>query len=286
MAKRSAFFYEEITDDALTAYLQRILKIPMLSKEEELRLGELIQKGDEKALKRLIEANLRFVIKVAIRYQGCGLPLLDLINEGNLGLIEAAKRYSPAYGVKFITYAVWWIRQAIMQALATSGGVVRLPLRKARLASQFRERQAELSQALQAEAGETELAEEFDIPIEEVLQILRASTIATSLDEIPEGGEGPQPLELLQSSELHPADYELIKKSFQAEVAKMLQTLKPRERKVIEMRFGIQDGEPMTLEEIGKKMKLSRERIRQIEEKAKKQLRTVAKLRHLQDYLN
>lgn len=286
MAKRSAFFYEEITDDALTAYLQRILKIPMLSKEEELRLGELIQKGDEKALKRLIEANLRFVIKVAIRYQGCGLPLLDLINEGNLGLIEAAKRYSPAYGVKFITYAVWWIRQAIMQALATSGGVVRLPLRKACLASQFRERQAELSQALQAEAGETELAEEFDIPIEEVLQILRASTIATSLDEIPEGGEGPQPLELLQSSELHPADYELIKKSFQAEVAKMLQTLKPRERKVIEMRFGIQDGEPMTLEEIGKKMKLSRERIRQIEEKAKKQLRTVAKLRHLQDYLN
>ncbi|MBI5166594.1 MAG: RNA polymerase sigma factor RpoD/SigA [candidate division NC10 bacterium] len=287
MSRRSAFFYEEITDDAMAAYLRQVLQIPMLSKEEELRLGELIQqKGDEKALKSLVEANLRFVIKVAMRYQGCGLSLLDLINEGNLGLLEAARRYSPAYGVKFITYAVWWIRQAIMQALATSGGAVRLPLRKARLASQLRGRQAELSQILQTEAGGAELAEELDLTQEEVLHVLRAATPGSSLDESPEGGDRPRPLEFLQSSELPPADSELIKKSFQAEVARMLQSLKPRERAVIEMRFGILNGEPLTLEKIGRKLKLSRERVRQIEDRAKKQLRLMAKLRQLRDYLN
>jgi len=287
LSRRSAFFYEEITDDALAAYLRQVLQIPTLSKEEELRLGELIQqKGDEKALKSLVEANLRFVIKVAMRYQGCGLSLLDLINEGNLGLLEAARRYSPAYGVKFITYAVWWIRQAIMQALATSGGVARLPLRKARFASQLRGRQAELSQILEREVGGAELAEELDLTQEEVLHVLRAATPGSSLDESPEGGDRPRPLELLQSSELPPADYELIKKSFQREVARMLQSLKPRERAVIEMRFGIPNGEPLTLEKIGRKLKLSRERIRQIEDRAKKRLRVMAKLRQLRDYLN
>lgn len=150
MAKGSfANFYRGVSNDALGAYLKRIAQVPLLKKEEELKLGEATQRGDEKALRQLVEANLRFVVKVALRYRGCGLSLPDLINEGNIGLLEAARRYSPDYNVKFITYAVWWIRQAIMQALAVSGGAVRLPLRKARLASQLDDVRADLSQQLQ-----------------------------------------------------------------------------------------------------------------------------------------
>lgn len=285
MARRSASFYEEISDDALAAYIRRIVRIPMLTKEEELRLGALIQQGDERAYRMLVEANLRFVVKVAMRYQGCGLSLLDLINEGNLGLLEAARRFAPEHGVKFITYAVWWIRQAIMQALAAGGSAVRLPIRKARLASKIRGLRADLTQERQEEPSDAVLAEAMHLELGEMEDVLRGAQPHTSLSE--DGhAEEHLGLELARKSVIPPADHDLISHSFREEVERMLRHLKPRERAVIELRFGLGPEEPRTLEEVGRRLKLSRERIRQIEERAKQKLRLMARTRHLKDYLN
>ncbi|OGB93190.1 MAG: hypothetical protein A3G35_18295 [candidate division NC10 bacterium RIFCSPLOWO2_12_FULL_66_18] len=285
MARRSASFYEEISDDALAAYIRRIVRIPLLTKEEELRLGALIQQGDERASRALVEANLRFVVKVAMRYQGCGLSLLDLINEGNLGTLEAARRYAPEHGVKFITYAVWWIRQAIMQALAAGGGAVRLPIRKARLASKIRGLRADLTQERQEEPSDAALAEAMHLEPGEMEDVLRGAQPHTSLSE--DGyAEEHLGLELARKSVIPPTDQDLISHSFREEVERMLRHLKPRERAVIELRFGLGPEEPRTLEEVGRRLTLSRERIRQIEERAKQKLRLMARTRHLKDYLN
>src|SRR5574337_714317 len=280
-----ADFYKGVSNDALGAYLKRIAQVPLLKKEEELILGKASQQGDEKALKQLVEANLRFVVKVALRYRGCGLSLPDLINEGNIGLLEAARRYSPDYNVKFITYAVWWIRQAIMQALAAGGGAVRLPLRKARLASQVDDVRADLSQQLQAAPTDSEVAEELDLSASDLEGALhRAGQLAFLSDEI--GLEQRIGMELYESKQLPPADYELIRRSFREEVERMLGSLTSRERLIVELRFGLGKEEAMTLKEVGKQLKLSRERVRQIEERAKEKLRVWAKSRHLKDYLN
>jgi RNA polymerase primary sigma factor len=285
MARRSASFYEEISDDALAAYIRRIVRVSLLSKEEELRLGALIQRGDERAFRKLVEANLRFVVKVAMRYQGCGLSLLDLINEGNLGLLEAARRYSPEHGVKFITYAVWWIRQAIMQALAAGGGAVRLPIRKARLAAKFRGLRADLTQERQEEPSDAAVAEAMHLAPGEAEDVLRGSQAQTSLSE--DGvAEEHLGLELASKSVIPPVDQDLIARSFREEVQRLLRHLKPRERAVIELRFGLGPEEPRTLEEVGRRLKVSRERIRQIEERAKQRLRLMARTRHLKDFLN
>lgn len=286
MPKRSsADFYKGVSDDALGAYLKRIAQVPLLKKEEELLLGKATQRGDERALKQLVEANLRFVVKVALRYRGCGLSLSDLINEGNIGLLEAARRYSPDYNVKFITYAVWWIRQAIMQALAAGGGAVRLPLRKARLASKLDDVRADLSQQLQAAPTDSEVAEELDLSASDLEGALhRAGQLAFLSDEI--GLEQRIGMELYESKQLPPADYELIRRSFREEVERMLGSLTSRERLIVELRFGLGKEDAMTLKEVGKRLKLSRERVRQIEERAKQKLRMMAKSRHLKDYLN
>jgi len=278
-------FYEGVSNDALGAYLKRIAQVPLLKKEEELALGRAIQRGDERAMKRLVEANLRFVVKVALRYRGCGLSLLDLINDGNIGMLEAARRYSPEYNVKFITYAVWWIRQAIMQACASGGGAVKLPLRKARLASQVSDARADLSQQLQSTPTDSEVAEELDVPASDLEGALRHRGRAAILsDEI--GLEQRIGMELYESRQLPPADYELIRSSFREEVERMLARLQPRERLIIELRFGLGVEDSMTLEDVGKRLHLSRERVRQIEERAKQKLRVMAKSRHLKDYLN
>ncbi len=283
--KGSPDHYEKVTDDALGAYLKRISKVRLLSKDDELKLGKAIQRGDEKALKRLVEANLRFVVKVALRYRGCGLSLLDLINEGNVGLLEAARRYSPAHNAKFITYAVWWIRQAIMQALAAGGGAVRLPLRNARLVSQLKGIRADLSQQFQAEPTDSDIAEELGLNVKDLEGALhRGGQPASFGDGI--GLEQQLGRELYESKQLPPADYELIQKSFREEVERMLRRLNPRERLVVELRFGLGEEEPMTLEQVGKRLKLSKERVRQIEERAKQKLHVMAKSRHLKDYLN
>lgn len=285
MARRSASFYEEISDDTLAAYVRRIVRIPLLSKEDELTLGAKIQQGDERAFRKLVEANLRFVVKVAMRYQGCGLSLLDLINEGNLGLLEAARRFSPDHGVKFITYAVWWIRQAIMQALAAGGGAVRLPIRKARLASKIREMRNDLTQEHQEEPSDVALGEAMHLDPSEMEDILRGANVHTSLSD-DGAGEESLGLELSGKSVIPAADQELISHSFREEVERMLRHLKPREREVVELRFGLGPEEPQTLEEVGRRLKLSRERIRQIEERAKQKLRLMARTRHLKEFLN
>jgi len=284
MPRRSGSFYEEIRDDTLAAYLRRIVRIPLLSREDEQALGAEIRQGDERAFRKLVEANLRFVVKVAMRYQGCGLSLLDLINEGNLGLLEAARRYSPDRGVKFITYAVWWIRQAIMQALASGGGAVRLPIRKARLASKIREVRADLTQAQQAEPTNEAVEEALDLDPGEMEEILRGAGVQASATD----GEGGDPLglELAQTSAIPSADQELIRHAFREEVERLLGHLKPRERDVIELRFGLGREEPQTLEDVGRRLKLSRERVRQIEARAKQKLSQLARTRHLKEFLN
>jgi RNA polymerase primary sigma factor len=285
MPRRSGSFYEEIRDDTLAAYLRRIVRIPLLSREDEQALGVQIQQGDERAFRKLVEANLRFVVKVAMRYQGCGLSLLDLINEGNLGSLEAARRYSPDRGVKFITYAVWWIRQAIMQALASGGGAVGLPIRKARLASKIREVRADLTQAQQAEPTNAAVEEALDLDPGEMEEILRGAGVQASVATDGEGGD-PLGLELAQSSAIPSADQELIRHAVREEVERLLGQLKPRERDVIELRFGLGREEPQTLEEVGRRLKLSRERVRQIEALAKQKLSQLARTRHLKEFLN
>ena len=282
MARRTPQFYEEITDEALSTYLRRIVKIPLLSKAEELHLATQIHKGDEKAARKLVESNLRFVVKVALQYQGYGLSLLDLINEGNLGLLEASCRFSPDYNVKFITYAVWWIRQAIMQALARASGALRFPVRKIRLASKLRSRRAEMLQQEGKEPTEEELARDLKLTRAEVDALLQTNLPQTSLEEIQRREEAREP----GMERVPPADNELVRKSFEQEVERLLKVLTPRERAIIELRYGLGKEEPMTLEEVGKRFRLSRERIRQVEEKAKKKLLAMARARHLQDFLN
>lgn len=284
MPRRNGSVYKEIRDDTLAAYLHRIVRIPLLSREDEQALGAQIRQGDERAFRTLVEANLRFVVKVAMRYQGCGLSLLDLINEGNLGLLEAARRYSPDRGVKFITYAVWWIRQAIMQALASGGGAVRLPIRKARLASKIREVRADLTQAQQAEPTNEAVEDALDLDPGEMEEILRGAGAQASATD-GEGGDSLG-LELAQTSAIPSADQELIRHAFREEVERLLGHLKPRERDVIELRFGLGREEPQTLEEVGRRLKLSRERVRQIEARAKQRLSQLARTRHLKEFLN
>ncbi|HET7854746.1 MAG TPA: RNA polymerase sigma factor RpoD/SigA [Candidatus Methylomirabilis sp.] len=284
MARRTPEFYEEISDEALSVYLRRIVKIPLLTKAEELRLAKQIQRRDDKALKKLVEANLRFVVKVALQYQGYGLSLLDLINEGNLGLLEAARRFSPDYNVKFITYAVWWIRQAIMQALGRASGALRFPARKIRLASKLRSLREEKLQQEGVEPTEEELGRELNLTQAEVEELLQTNRPQASLEEIQKREEGR---ELIVGRErVPPADDELVRKAFAEEMERLLNGLGPRERMIIELRYGLRGGEPMTLEEVGKRFRLSRERIRQVEERAKKKLLALAKTRHLQDFLN
>jgi RNA polymerase primary sigma factor len=285
MARRTPEFYKEISDEALSAYLRRIVNIPLLSKAEELRLAQRIQRRDEKALKKLVEANLRFVVKVALQYRGYGLSLLDLVNEGNLGLLEAARRFSPQYNVKFITYAVWWIRQAIMQALTRASGALRFPARKIRLASKLRSLRAERLQQEGVEPTEEELAKELNLTLAEVEELLQTNRPQASLEEIQGREEGR---ELIPSGRerVPPADDELLRKAFGEEIERLLEALTPRERTIIELRYGLRGEEPLTLEEVGKRFRLSRERIRQVEERAKKKLLAMAKTRHLQDFLN
>lgn len=378
-----------VTQDTLTAYLKAIGKIPVTTREEEIELAERIQQGDTDAIKRLVEGNLRFVVKVAQGYQGCGMSLSDLINEGNIGLLEAATRFDASKGVKFISYGVWWIRQAIMQALAEQSGAVRLPLKQAGLLYKLGQSYSELLQRNNGkEPTPEELAKHLKVSRKDIDNILRVSRNYLSLDAPLSDGDDSTFIDLMEATHYPPVDQSLINQSIDELLSEMLseiskreevvlrlryglnfdkpfsvqevtnylhiseklvierekkalkvinekmkspekdvlkllygiehpaaipleriaqkmklrerdvrrfeinarqelgKLLKPREDIVLRLRYGIDYGSSMTLEEVGMRLGLTRERIRQIEDKAKKRLRHHAQQRRLRDYLN
>ncbi len=274
------------SDEALASYLKRISEYPVLSREEEMELARRARAGDKEAFRKLVESNLRFVVSVASKYKGYGVPLMDLINEGNLGLIQAARRFDPDRGVRFISYAVWWIKQAIMQALAEQSGVVKLPLKQASVLLKIRETYEELFQRYGREPTIEEIAEELDMDPEDVEDILRVARIHLSLESpINRDEEDATFLDFMEST-TPSAEEEALKASLAAEVRRLLKQLTPREEFIIRRRFGIDGEGPMTLEEIGKILGVSRERVRQIEARALQKLRRLASARRLEDYLN
>jgi len=279
-------FEKQVTPSSLKLYLKEISKIKEITPKEEKELGERIQNEDKEALDQLVEANLRFVVSVAKRYRGSGLSFLDLINEGNLGLIEAAKRFDPKKNVKFITYAIWWIRQAIIHAISEQGRAVRLPQKQANMLYRFGLKIAELTAKLKRKPSLHELAQQLEISEEEadsLSQILHEDiSLSTKLSE----DEKIELEDTIKQKDVLPADDELIKKSLIQEINNMVNQLNDYEKKVITLRFGLEGFEPMTLQEIGDNMNLSRERIRQIQNQALLKLRRAASSKQLQGYLN
>ncbi|MEN3040168.1 MAG: RNA polymerase sigma factor RpoD/SigA [Bacteroidia bacterium] len=273
---------------SLDKYLQEIGKVPLLSVDEEAELARRIRQGDEEALEKLVKANLRFVVSVAKQYQNQGLPLTDLISEGNLGLIKAAKRFDETRGFKFISYAVWWIRQSILQALAEQSRIVRLPLNRVGALNKINKVFARLEQEYEREPSPEEIAEAMQgtLSPEEVAEIMRQSGRHVSLDSPIAPGEETRFIDVLENPDLPQPDQVLMYESLRQEIAKALATLEDREAQILRMHFGIDQRYPMTLDEIAEKLGLTRERVRQIKEKAIRKLRSnPAVLEPLRQYL-
>ena len=270
--------------ESLEKYLQEIGKEDMISVEEEVELAQRIRKGDRKALERLTRANLRFVVSVAKQYQNQGLSLPDLINEGNLGLIKAAEKFDETRGFKFISYAVWWIRQSILQAIAEQSRSVRLPLNQVGSVNKINRMLSKFEQENERRPSIEEISQETNLPEEKVDEAMSANTRHVSVDApFSEGDEGSL-LDVLINESSPMADRQLVVESLQAEIKQALRILNERERNVVEACFGI-DGPEMTLEEIGEKYGLTRERVRQIKEKAIRRLREGTKNKMLKAYL-
>ena len=269
---------------SLDKYLQEIGKEELISVEEEVELAQRIKKGDKEALEKLTKANLRFVVSVAKQYQNQGLSLPDLINEGNLGLIKAAEKFDETRGFKFISYAVWWIRQSILQALAEQSRIVRLPLNQVGSLNKINKALARFEQENERTPSPEELAVVLDIPKEKVSDTLRVSGRHVSVDAPFADGEDNNLLDVLVNADSPNADRGLINESLSTEVDRALATLTERERDIIKYFFGIGCSE-MTLEEIGDKFGLTRERVRQIKEKAIRRLRNSSRNKHLKSYL-
>ena len=270
--------------DSLERYLQEINKEPMITPEEEVALAHRIHNGDEEALEQLTKANLRFVVSVAKQYQGQGLGLIDLINEGNVGLITAAKKFDETRGFKFISYAVWWIRQSILQALAENSRLVYLPLNQVNNLSKIHRFLSDFAQKNERMPSNEEIAEALDIDVEKVKTIMQSSGRPTSMDAPLADDEGSCLLDLLQSRDGSNTERDLITGSLITEVSAAVKKLPDRERKVVEMFFGL-NGPEMNLEDIGRELHLSRERVRQLKEKALKLLREAQEASILKTYL-
>ena len=269
---------------SLDKYLQEIGKEELITVEEEVELAQRIRKGDQEALEKLTKANLRFVVSVAKQYQNQGLSLPDLINEGNLGLIKAAEKFDETRGFKFISYAVWWIRQSILQALAEQSRIVRLPLNQVGSLNKINKAFARFEQEHERTPSPEELAAELELPHEKVTDTLRVAGRHISVDAPFADGEDNSLLDVLVNTDSPNADRGLINESLATEVDRALETLTERERDIIKYFFGIGCSE-MTLEEIGEKFDLTRERVRQIKEKAIRRLRTSPKSASLKSYL-
>ena len=272
-------------DESLDQYLQEIGEVQLLAAEEEVELARRIRKGDHAALERLTKANLRFVVSVAKQYQNQGLSLGDLINEGNLGLIKAAKRFDETKGFKFISYAVWWIRQAILQALAEQSRIVRLPLNRVGALHKIGKVSSGLEQEFGREPSPMEIADELDMSTYEVMDTLKTSSRHLSLDAPLSEGEDNQLLDVLEDELQPPPDQYLMNDALRLAIEKVLSTLTEREAEVIRLYFGIDREEPLTLEQIGERFGLTRERVRQIKERAIRRLRHSSRSRPLRTYL-
>ena len=271
---------------SLEKYLQEIGKVELISPEEEVRLATQIKQGCQKSLDRLTKANLRFVVSVAKQYQNQGLSLPDLINEGNLGLIKAAQRFDETRGFKFISYAVWWIRQSILQALAEQSRIVRLPLNKVGLTNRIQKAFSTLEQQFEREPSAEELAELLDMDLEEVSATLGINARHVSVDTPLSEGEDNTLLDVLENPNAEKTDAELDhNQSLKTEIDRSLKTLTERQKEVICYFFGIGVDHPMSLEDIGEKFNLTRERVRQIKDKAITKLKTSNRTKLLRTYL-
>ena len=270
---------------SLDKYLQEIGKVDLLTPDEEVELAKRIREGDQMALEKLTKANLRFVVSVAKQYQNQGLSLGDLINEGNLGLIKAGQRFDETRGFKFISYAVWWIRQSILQALAEQSRIVRLPLNRVGSLNKISKTFSELEQRFEREPSPDELADVLEVSTSEVVDTMKISGRHVSMDAPFVQGEENSLLDVLENDQENTPDNELMNDSLRREVQRALSTLTQREADVISLYFGLNGEHSMTLEEIGEKFALTRERVRQIKEKAIRRLRHTSRSKALKPYL-
>ncbi|MFM8781428.1 MAG: RNA polymerase sigma factor RpoD/SigA [Gemmatimonadota bacterium] len=272
-------------EGSLDQYLRDISIYPLITREEEAALARRIRENDQEALDTLVRSNLRFVVSVAKKYQNQGVSLSDLINEGNLGLIRAAHKFDETKGIKFISYAVWWIRQAILQALAEQSRIVRVPLNRAGALHRIGRRANALLQELGREATHAEIAEGMEITEEEVARTMAISQAHVSLDAPMTPGEDNRLLDYLADTEHATPEEETIERALVESVQQALGGLKEREAKILRLYFGLDGAEPMTLEQIGAVLNITRERVRQIKEKALSRLRHISKARSLESYL-
>ncbi|HAB35225.1 MAG: sigma-70 family RNA polymerase sigma factor [Flavobacteriia bacterium] len=270
---------------SLDKYLQEIGKVELITAEEEVELAQRIKAGDQRALEKLTKANLRFVVSVAKQYQNQGLTLPDLINEGNLGLIKAAQRFDETRGFKFISYAVWWIRQSILQALAEQSRIVRLPLNKIGSINKINKAYASLEQAHERPPSAEEIATKLEMSEMDVKESMRNSGRHVSMDAPLVEGEDSNLYDVLNSDDSPNPDDDLMVDSLRTEIERSLATLTPREGDVIRLYFGLNGQHPLTLEEIGEKFDLTRERVRQIKEKAIRRLKHTSRSKILKTYL-
>jgi len=273
-------------DRSLDLYLREIGETPLIKAAEEVELAKRIRQGDQMALEKLTKANLRFVVSVAKQYQNQGLSLSDLINEGNIGLIKAAKRFDETRGFKFISYAVWWIRQAILQALAEQSRIVRLPLNRVGTLHKIGKISSSLQQEFGREPSAGEIAKKLALTEGEVSDTLKISNSHLSLDAPFSVSEDNSLIDILEDEMQESPDESLLSDSLRIEIEKALDTLTPREAEVINLYFGLNHEKPLTLEEIGARFSLTRERVRQIKEKAIRRLRHASRSKALRAYLN
>ncbi|MEE9226500.1 MAG: RNA polymerase sigma factor RpoD/SigA [Acidobacteriota bacterium] len=267
-------------------YLHEISQLKRITPDDEKRLGSRIQKGDKRALRNLVEANLRFVVSYAKKYRGCGLSFLDLINEGNIGLIEAAKRFRPDKNVKFITYAVWWVRQAIIHALSDQSGAFRLPQKQANLMYRIGKTISSMTVELERAPTPDEIAKKLEVTTEEILNLLQVSDDNVSLSTVIDEEHDFHLSDKLEQKMIPAADITFLKSSLRLHLYACLDDLDPKEEMVLKLRFGLGDEEPKTLKEIGELLGLSRERIRQIEAQAILKMNRSDRCQQLRGYLN